>query len=474
MGAFTVTANAVPLLQISVAPGVTNYTTVFDFSNPNASNFVRCGTSCTGIGHCVLAGHDFPDNPPRPFLGPDGNVWLWANNSQALCNDPSDSACYGSYIKEASTDLSGPAPGVNQCNVGFQYTPVTPTDANETASLASLNNQHWLIEFWAQGVGRSFQAMAVIQNDFHGQDLTDCAAYGSISFCRYTNLIAGTWSNQQNQFTVPYTPVNNDGVIDDYITSSMFVTPYQYKPTYGQQGVNAQTNIVYVKNPGDRIPYYYMLINESLASATPGGQNSSGLCLFRTTNVNDPSSWLGWNAATQTFSVSFNANPYTTTITNPTMCSFVLSSTYRFSLMYNPQYKTFIALGDQGSSTDATDNEVVYATTQDLTNWGPPNAPTTTGVILTNSGTPSFTLEQYWVQTDGVGTAEGYLSLIDPTSSSISQTYFGQADSNFQYVGNNPYLYLVRFNPVVAGLGGDTERDVVRVPLSITCTANCS
>ena len=471
---FVTARAAAPVLSIQAA--ATTYATVFDFSDSSdTTNFVRCNSSCVGIDHCVLAGHDFPDNPPRPFLGPDGNVWLWASNSQALAT--SISGGYGSYIKEANADLSGPASGVNQCKVGFQYTPVTPVNdgSNEQQSLASLNNQHWLLEFWAQGIGRSFQAMAMIQNDFHGQSLPDCAGYASLTYCRYTNLIAGTWSNQQQQFTVPITQVSDDGIVDDYMTSPLFVTPSQYQAKHGEQGVNAQTNIVYAKNPGDRIPYYYVLINEATPSTLPGGSAISGICLFRTNNVNDSNSWLGWNAVTKTFSVKFNANPYTTTISNPTICSFVLPSTYRFSLAYSPQYKTFIAIGDQGSASDASNNEVVYATTQDLTDWGPSNAPTNTGVMLTHSGAPSFTLEQYWVQTGGVNvTGEGYLSLIDPTSSSISRTYFGQPDSNFQYVSNNPYLYLVRFNPVVSGLGGDTERDVVRVPLAITCTANCS
>ena len=483
-GLFSATAYAAaPVL--SIQPAAAAYSTVFNFSDPNAPNFVRCNASCTAdgiIGPCTIGGNDFPDNPPRPFPGPDGNMWLWANNSQALSINLA-TPIYGSYIKEASADLSGPVSSTfNQCQVGFQYTPVNATDgppSTELASLASLNNQHWLMEFWAQGVARSFQATVMIQNDFRFDELADCASH-DISNCRYTNLVSGSWSNSASQFTVPYTPVTNDGVIDDYITSPVFVTPELYVPNHGAQGVNAQTNILYVKNPGDRIPYYYMMVNEALPAAVPGGQTPAGVCLFRTNNVNNPNSWLGWNATTKTFSIPFNVNPYTTTINNPQICSFVLSSDYRFSLAYDPQYKTFIVIGDVASTTSPV-SAVVYATTQDLTNWGPPDAPTNTGTILTNTSTPSFVSEQYWLASDtcpGVPpniTGEGYLSLIDPTSNSISHTYFGQADSNFQYVGTNPYLYLVRFNPItVCNYGSDTLRDVVRLPLTITCTANCS
>ena len=485
VGLFIATASHAAAPVLSIQSAATTYTTVFNFSDPNAPNFVRCNASCAPISPapCTIGGHDFPDNPPRPFPGPDGNMWLWASNSEAPSINIAEPS-YGSYIKEANADLSGPAAVVSQCQIGFQYTPVNATDGPPStvmASLASLNNQHWLMEFWAQGVGRNFQATAMIQNDFRFDNLMDCPApYNNLSDCRYTNLVSGAWSNQQYQFTVPYTPVTNDGVVDDYITSPVFVTPYQYKPTYGAQGVNAQTNILYVKNLGDRIPYYYMMVNEALPAATPGPDTPAGVCLFRTNNVNDPNSWLGWNAATKTFSIPFNVNPYTTTINNPQSCSFVLPTSYRFSLAYDPQYRTFIAIGDVASTMSPV-SAVVYATTQDLTNWGPPDAPTNTGTILTNTSTPSFVSEQYWLASNtcpGVPpniTGEGYLSLIDPTSSSISRAYFGQADSNFQYVGGNPYLYLVRFNPItVCNYGSDTLRDVVRLPLTITCTANCS
>lgn len=474
---FVVTVEAAaPVLQISLAPQAT-LQTVFNFSNPSNPNWVRCGDINTAD-----FSHDFPDNPIRPFMGADGNVWLWASNSAALCseNDALSPACYGSYIKEANADISGPAPGVNQCHVGFQYTPVTPTISpppTEEQSLASLNNLHWLLEFWVQGVGRSFQAMAVIQNDFHGQELDNCQ--GNLNVCRYTNLVSGSWNNVQGQFTVPFTSVSNGGVTEDYITSPLFVTPYLYYPLIGQQGVNAQTNILYVKNVGDRIPYYYILINEAIPEPYPNPTTvTSGLCLFRSNNVYDPNSWLGWNASTRTFSVKFNVNPYTTAINSPQSCSFVLPSQYRYSLAYDPQYKTFIAVG-VAAANEAAESKVIYATTQDLTNWGSYPVPPylNSAIIWQNSDTPSYVEYQIWTDSsvDSGTYGEGYFGLIDPTSSAISRTYFGQSDSNFQYVGRNPYLYMVYFNPKTnPSLGGDTLKDVDRLALQITCVANCS
>lgn len=462
---FTVAPAAAPVLQIGLATGA-QLQTVFDFTNSSdTTKWVRCG-SATGENYS----HDFPDNPIRPFIGPDGNVWLWASNSAALCTEGQalTPACYGSYIKEANADLSGPALGVDQCRVGFRYSPITPSDGNEQASLASLNNLHWLLEFWAAGVGRSFQATAIIQNDFHGEDLSDCGSTG-LGGCRYTNLVTGSWSQLLNQFVMPVDQNN-------YVTSPLFVTPYKYYPTIGEQGVNAQTNILYIRNLGDRIPYYYMLINESI----PTDNNTaviSGLCLFRTSNVSDPNSWLGWNAITKTFSVTFHANPYLSTISTPQNCSFVLPSQYRYSLEYSPQYKTFIAVG-VGNASVASDSKVVYATTQDLTNWGDPSNPSNTGIMWRNSDTPSYVLYQLWTASywpnGNLTDAEGYFGLIDPTSNNISHSYFGQPDNNFQFVGNNPYLYMVYFHKKGdPGNGGSVWKDVVRLPLQITCSANC-
>lgn len=468
---------ATPVLQIGLAPNA-DLQMVFDFTNANdTEHWVRCGAA-TGS----TFSQDFPDNPIRPFIGPDGNVWLWASNSRALPTSLSDG--YGSYIKEANADISGPAPGVDQCRVGFEYTPVTPAIGNEPQSLASLNNLHWLLEFWVNGgTGRNFQAMAVIQNDFHGDGLEDgCGSSAGIGIgigaCRYTNLVAGSWSNLQSQFTVPTTQVaspNSSGTPYSYITSPLFVTPYQYVPSLNAaQGVNAQTNILYVQNPGDRIPFYYMLINEAAVTPYPNPSTvSSGLCLFRTNDVYDPGSWAGWNANTHSFSVKFNVNPYTTPLANPQTCSVVLPSAYRYALAYDPQYKTFIAVG-VGNTANIQDSTVVYATTQDLTSWGDPPAefPYTGHVLWRNSDTPQYVAYQFW---SSHSYAEAYLGFIDPTSSSISQTYFGRPDNNFQYVGDHPYLYMVYFNPQgVPREGGDTWKDVKRLPLTITCTANCS
>ena len=327
-----------------------------------------------------------------------------------------------------------------------------------------------------------------MQNDFHGNTLTDCGTAG-LGGCRYTNLVMATWGNSQNQFTVPFTPVANAGVTNDYITSPLFVTPYLYYPQIGEQGVNAQTNILYVKNPGDSIPYYYILVNQNAPINTPPSGVSSGLCLFRTNNINDPNSWVGWDGSA--FTVKFNVNPYVTPIANPKNCAYVLPSPFRYSLSYDPQYKTFIAMGvasvqpDPPLSTQKSQSQVIYATTQDLTDWGHYPKPTNyiyppSAVMWNYNGgvNPSYVLYQLWSASLGNDSfdAQGYFGLIDPTSSSISRAYFGQSDNNFQFVGSNPYLYMVYFhakiNPPLEF--GQTMKDVDRLPLTITCTANCA
>ena len=174
-------ADGAPQLTLSVVTNNGAPETVLNFSNPQAPNYMRCGPT------------DFPDNPPRPFMGADGHVWLWASNSDST----GTSGTYGSYIRKLNDDLSGPLANASQCTVAFTYTPNIPSNTDELTSVASYTNLLWPVEFWSNGqTGRDFQLTVLIHNEFHGQQLTDCPS-GSLAGCWYANVIAGQWDQQK-------------------------------------------------------------------------------------------------------------------------------------------------------------------------------------------------------------------------------------------------------------------------------------
>jgi hypothetical protein len=435
---FNFSAFAAPELTLSIVDPSSPPEIALNFSFPNQPNFLRCSD------------FDFPDNRPRAMIGPDGNVWMWANNSAAYRKR----GYKGGFFKFGGTSLNEPFAG-GACLPAFVYLSNDPTDENETESAASYNNRLWLAEFQVSK-NPYYRIDAILHNEFHGESLTDCMSHDEKD-CWYSNNIAGVWDNTVQQFKLIYQANNR--------TTPVFVSPYRYKPGIGRQGFGSRTNIIL--NPGDG--YYYILVGDNTIPGAP----DTGMCLFRTRNVKDPSSWRAWDGNKQHpnegFTIANNLNPY---YDRPdlTRCKHVLPLQYRFTITYNLQYKTFIAIGVQTGEEE----NIVYATTQDLTDWG------WTEGMRRNFGHslyfPNFAWMSHWTAST-VGNsidAQGYFSLLDPNSPHLSQKYLGIPDYNFQFSGGHPYLYFVLFHAKDLSLAfPNSSRDVARYELNVMCTSDC-
>ena len=179
-------------------------------------------------------------------------------------------------------------------------------------------------------------------------------------------------------------------------------TPYKYTNGLGRQGYSMPK---VVGKPNDN--YIYMFF---LATDIPviNGVSYNGTCIARGTGSNGQN-WRMWNGST--FSVE-DIDPYKNNVTNPKkyLCNPVVSWNI-MSVKYIPAEKLFLAVGYRGS-------ESVYSISSNLTTWSEPQL--FEDAILDEDESSDGDI---W-----------YLSLLDPTSSSI----------NFDTLEENPYLYYRR------------------------------
>ena len=92
--------------------------------------------------------------------------------------------------------------------------------------------------------------------------------------------------------------------------------PIVYRPDAGVQGVPAHRHVV--RSPKDG--FWYVMPSCAYVSQLelPGGK-----CVFRTANISDPFSWVGWNGSE--WSVS-TVDPYTTKVAAEDMPRFTAAA----------------------------------------------------------------------------------------------------------------------------------------------------
>lgn len=209
--------------------------------------------------------------------------------------------------------------------------------------------------------------------------------------------------------------------------------PYPYKPGAGPEGFRAPSNII--KGTDD---YYYNFFNVS-----EYGTQKQWVCLMRTNDLNDPSSWRFWDGVT--FEGQF-ADPYRDEINNPEahICPHIdqvgnTSESLSESITYNTYLDRYVLVG---ISADTLDGREVwgfyYSFSNDLIHW-------THRKLLLEIDLP------WTVAAPGSDLSYLYPALIDPESDS----------RNFETTGKTAYLYFTRHN-----FGqGSLDRDLIRVPV---------
>jgi len=209
--------------------------------------------------------------------------------------------------------------------------------------------------------------------------------------------------------------------------------PYPYKPGAGPEGFRAPSNII--KGTDD---YYYNFFNVS-----EYGTQKQWVCLMRTNDLSDPSSWRFWDGAA--FEGQF-VDPYLDEISDPEahICPHIdqvgnTNESLSESITYNTYLDRYVLVG---VSADTLDGREVwgfyYSLSNDLINW-------THRKLLLEVDLP------WTVDSPGSDLSYLYPALIDPDSDS----------RNFETTDKTAYLYFTRNN-----FGqGSLDRDLIRVPV---------
>lgn len=197
--------------------------------------------------------------------------------------------------------------------------------------------------------------------------------------------------------------------------------PYKYTVDRGPMGYSVDSNIIEFGG------WYYAMITAWTWPQNCTGQTGPHRCLtsggspMRTTDVFDPSSWRGWDGTD--FTVSF-VDPYPGPVEHPqehlytpvaymevvTGINVFQPSNLVVAVLWNPWTNEYGVKG------------FYLSTSTDLVNWTKP-------VLVA-------TLDQFLVQEPKGSWSYAYFSLIDPDAPDLS----------FSVMGDQPYLYYVRFN----------------------------
>ena len=283
---------------------------------------------------------------------------------------------------------------------------------------------------------------ALVHNEYHIMPRNTTDVYG--------NLIAAHSQDGANTFQLynnPKNPTYNVPVI---------AAPYPYALT-GKGGLFAQSNIIHWRS------YYYVLVYQGfkqIISHAPIG--STGVCIYRTNNVANPRSWLGWNG--HGYQLALIPPRYPDMLANRAryLCTPVLPAYYRFSWSYNTILHHFIIIGIDRRYM--LRNKPTEAFVYTLANLDPVTGRLTpAGHAYTEYLLRPINWIDIWKQ-QGTVMAQTYPSLLDPASPKLMP-----GDRNFQFSASQPYMYYTLFHSRNENNGRD--RDVVRQALTVV---NCT
>lgn len=348
---------------------------------------------------------DIPDVPARAFRDSQNQIQLVAAHYHAR-------------------RAIGPTLGsvAHECNVVF--------GSHLDPDPSKYNGQEWLYSVYTIDGQKVY---GFVHQEFHGWDYYEqCAALSGtpdISKCWYNAVTFATSTDAGANYTHATPP--------GHLLASV---PYQFAPLEGPYGVYRPSNVV----AKDGL-YYMMAVVEG------HGAQKSGICLLRTDNLDDPTTWRAWDGSG--FGASF-INPYVDTVADPAahVCEPVSSATSGplrglelYGLVYNTYINAYMAWGAAMKDPTGKIAGFYYSLSNDLMHWTEPT-------LLMKAEIPM--VSHVCGDPDPVRDA----SLIDPTTPTRS----------FETIGRNPYLYMTRFNYFYDGSGNCSmtlDRDLIRIPI---------
>ncbi len=334
---------------------------------------------------------DIPDLPARAFRDAQGRVQVIASNDRNR--------------RRIGPDLNHLT---HECLV------VMNSDHN--ADPAKYDDVEWIAAPYTED---GTNVYATVHNEYQGQAHPGQCPQKDYFPCWYNALTLAVSTDGGETYKHPATPPGH----------LVATVPFRYEAGAGPYGIFSPSNIVKGKDG-----YYYEFIK--VGEYRTLGQS---VCLMRTRNLADPTSWRFWNGGN--FEGRF-ANPYTDQIKNPAdyVCQPIdkdaIGAQLVESITYNTYMDRYVLVGI--SADRLAGREVwgfYYAFSEDLIHW-------THRKLLVEMALP-------WTVKNNTDVSYLYPALLDPQSQS----------RNFETTGKTAYLYYTRNN-----FGqGSLDRDLIRV-----------
>jgi hypothetical protein len=334
---------------------------------------------------------DIPDSPARAFRDAEGQVHLIASH----------------YVTRAMV-----GPSIDTVRQDCRQVMVSDLDGDP----AHFDDREWITAPYTTD-GRTVHAL--VHDEYQGDKHPGQCPSGEYQKCWYNSITLARSTDGGRTFTHARPP-----------RQLVAAVPYRYQPDVGRPyGLFQPSNIVW------RDGHYYALIHAEEFHA-----QARGTCLIRTTRLDQPGAWRGWDG--HGFDVRF-VDPYTTSGTSGHTCapvSYNEIAGMTNSLTYNTYLGKYVLVSPAGVAPPG-EREIVwgfyYSTSEDLIDW------TSRRLIRQVALTTSFKC--------GDPNPISYPSLIDP----------GSTSRNFETTGRSPWLYFTRFH--YKDCHSTLNRDLVRI-----------
>jgi hypothetical protein len=358
---------------------------------------------------------DIPDQAPRIVRAEDGTLVLFAGNA------PRYFISRGASFASFKRDCTQPA--------------LTSADSQTPESY---ENWEWIWTVYRQ----NDRWHALISNEFHDAVAETCSP-GDPSPgnpCWYNSVTYAVSTDSARSFAKPSPPAH-------------VVAPAPHKwippapgvpPSTGFPGGYMEGYVVGASIVGGADGFFYAFVWATPDKFLPP---LSGPCPIRTKDLNDPASWRAWDGS------GFNLrllSPYVTGTAAP-LCVPVRPGVGLGNLTYNSYLQRYMVISPGGEGRPDTAPCGMYISlSADLLHWSDPQ-------LLVEAKTPWCTpASEVPGALEPVGI--GYPAIIDHADGTI----------NFERPGRSAYLYYVRFNRSIDDPLYWQDRDVIRVPLTLT------
>lgn len=337
---------------------------------------------------------DIPDLPARAFRDDSGQVQLIATHFIARRS-------IGSSLDELQHDCTIVANSVYNADPS-QY-----------------SDKEWLASLYTED-GKTIYVLQ--HNEYQGHTHQGQCASGEYFNCWYNSITLAISEDSGASYKNITAPPNH------LVASS----PYPYETEAGPNGVFEPSNMIRAE---DGYIYAIIRIDEYKSER-------QRVCLMRTDNLADPTSWRAWDG--EGFNLSL-PKPYLNQSDNPQeqYCTPLAQDdigVMNQSLTYNTDLEQYVLVG---ISADQIDNREVwgiyYAFSDDLITWSRRQ-------LL-------MEVELPWTYSIGDTDPILYPSLIDPDSES----------RNFETTNQDAYIYYTQFNYNRGQM--NLDRDLMRIPV---------